>query len=267
MHGRPEGSLVHSRLADAELLRRGEALLRASGPWRIEDDRGTEPPAVRLARDHQLLEAVTRGAAPDTARVWENGRCLVTARADARLPRFAAASRQLAEEGWPVLQRESGGSAVPHGPGLLQLSLAFRPPAGVRCTLESGYAALCLPVRSALAELGLDVRLGAAPGSFCDGRFNLLFEGRKIAGTAQRWRAGVASSTPGMGAILAHAILLVEGDREAWTSAVNRFYALAGGERRCHAGASVTVTECLGAETPARRKLLEVLPGLLPLEP
>ena len=130
-----------------------------------------------------------RGEAPATARVWENARALVVARGDERLPRFGAAREALAREGWPVVVRESGGTAVPHGPGVLLLSLAFRPPAGAAFALEAAYAALAAPLARALASLGVPSGMGHAPGSFCDGRFDLVAFGRKIAGTAQRWRA------------------------------------------------------------------------------
>ncbi|MGG5828525.1 lipoyl protein ligase domain-containing protein, partial [Aeromonas salmonicida] len=39
------------------------------------------------------------------------------------LPRYQAACEQLAREGWPVHVRDSGGTAVPHGAGILNLSL------------------------------------------------------------------------------------------------------------------------------------------------
>ena len=205
-------------------------MLHGVAGWRIDDDRGAgEGPEERVARDAALLEAVRSGAAPATARVWENARCLVVARSDQRLPRFAAAATALAAAGWPVVVRESGGSAVPQGPGILSLSLAFRPAPDARCSIESIYDALCGPLESALARLGVASTRGEVPSAFCDGRYDVAVLGRKIAGTAQRWRAGPAGPSPERGAVLAHALLLVDVERAEATDAVNRFYAAAGG--------------------------------------
>jgi lipoate-protein ligase A len=200
-----------------------------------------------VARDAELLEAVRDGREPATARVWENARCLVVARADRRLPRFAEACAALAAEGWPVAVRESGGTAVAHGAGVLSLSLAFRPPPAVPCTLESTYDALCAPIEDALASLGVAAQRGEVKGAFCDGRYDLAVLGRKLAGTAQRWRAGPGGPAPERGAVLAHAVLLVDADRAGLAAAIDRFYAAAGSARRCDAGASITLREALSA--------------------
>jgi octanoyl-[GcvH]:protein N-octanoyltransferase len=221
----------------------GNSWLASLGSWCLWDDREIADPLAAVARDAELLEAVRRGAALATARVWENGRCLVVTRAEARLPGFAAAARRLAAEGWPVVARESGGGAVPHAPGILQLSLAFAPPEGPPCTLEGVYRALAAPLARVLETHGVNAEAGCAAGAFCDGRFNLLVGGRKIAGTAQRWRARPGAPMPERGAVLAHALLLVDVDLEAATAAVNRFYALAGGERRFAAVACVSLRE------------------------
>jgi len=246
----------------------GVALLRAIPNWRVVDDRAGGTAAERLDRDRQLLEAVRAGHAPPTARLWENLRCLVAARSERDLPGLDAARTRLAPGGWPVLVRDSGGTAVPHAPGILQLTLAFRPPERPLCTLDSVYAALALPLQRGLARIGVAAEFGDVPGSFCDGRFNLVAQGRKLAGTAQRWRARPGATSPGRGAVLAHALLLVDGDLAEWTRVVNTFYAEAGSERRYEPSASITVAECVGESGPPlvekmRSILLEELGSLL----
>jgi octanoyl-[GcvH]:protein N-octanoyltransferase len=215
--------------------------------WHVIEDLATGTPAERVRRDAELLEAVRAGAAPRTARLWTNARALVVGRADARLPRFEAACAELERSGWPVAVRESGGAAVPHGPGVLSLSLAFRPAAGSPATLESIYDALCAPLERALARLGVRSERGPVSDAFCDGRYDLAVEGRKLAGTAQRWRAGPGGPSPERGAVLAHAVVLVDLDRAEATAALNRFYAAAGSPRRAAAEASITLREALGA--------------------
>lgn len=246
----------------------GAALLRAIPGWRVVDDRSPGGAHERLDRDRRLLEAVRAGTAPPTARIWENARCIVAARSERGLAGLEAARRELAAQGWPLLVRESGGTAVPHAPGTLQLSLAFRPPERPRCTLESVYGALGLPLLRTLERLGIAAAFGDVPGSFCDGRFNLVTHGRKLAGTAQRWRTRPGAAAPGRGAVLAQALLLVCGDVEELTDAVNTFYAAAGSPRRSEPGASITVAECLdrgddGLVERVRTLLAEELGSLL----
>jgi octanoyl-[GcvH]:protein N-octanoyltransferase len=225
----------------------GAALLRAVPDWRIVDDHAGGTAAERLDRDRALLEAVRAGSAPPTARIWENERCLVAARSERALPGLASARAKLGALGWPLLVRDSGGTTVPHTTGVLHLSLAFRPGDAAALTLESVYGALGLPLRNALRRLGVESTWGDVPGSFCDGRFNLVAKGRKLAGTAQRWRARAGATPPGRGAVLAHALLLVDVDRKELTDAVNRFYAAAGVPRHFDPDASITVAECLGS--------------------
>jgi octanoyl-[GcvH]:protein N-octanoyltransferase len=210
--------------------------------WRVLDEAAPASGPAAVARDASLLAAVKAGA-PPTARIWENVRCLVAARADRLLPRFAEASAALAADGWPVHVRESGGTTVPHGPGIVSLSLVARPAAGTPFTIESGYDALCVPLERAFAALNVRTERGPIERAFCDGRFDLSAFGRKIAGTAQRWRAGPGGPAPERGAVLLHAVVLVDADRGAGIEAVNRFYAAAGGARRADPGASITLRE------------------------
>ncbi len=225
----------------------------------LDDDPASGPVRLRpgVAGETDLLDAVERGLLPAAARVWEGPRAVVASRADARLPGFAEARRHLAAAGWPVAVRESGGAAVPHAPGILHLSLAFRPPEGAPTTLEAAYALLLDPFIRLLGGFGLRARVGEVPRSFCDGRFNLVLDGRKIAGTAQRWRARPGAAIPGRGAILAHALLLVDVDRSEVTGAVNRFYRLAGADRSFDADSLVTLAEVLPEGAPRGPALVE----------
>ena len=216
---------------------------RGVGRWEVRDEGPAGPAAAAVARDAELLDAVRTGASPPVARVWENARCLVAARSDTRLPRFAPAADAMTREGWPVCVRESGGTTIPQGPGIVSLTLAFRPPPGAPFTIEAGYDAVCRPIERALVALGLAAERGAVGAAFCDGRFDLAISGRKIAGTAQRWRAVPGGPSPERGAVLLHAVLLADTDRAESIGAVNRFYAAAGSERYADPAASITLRE------------------------
>lgn len=112
---------------------------------------------------------------------------------------FAAAMSRSATRGWPVVLRPTGGGAVPQGPGIDNLALAFDAARGV--TIDDVYRLLVRVLTRAI-----DARLvaGDTPGSFCDGAWNLSCDGRKIVGTAQRWRP----LKSGARRVLAHALIL-----------------------------------------------------------
>ncbi|GHD98625.1 hypothetical protein U879_14185 [Defluviimonas sp. 20V17] len=168
-----------------------------------------------IAAEHALLQAARDGQ--HGALVWGAERPgLVVPRAMSRRPGFAAAARASAARGWPVHLRATGGGMAPQGPGIVNLSRAG--PALGR-SAEAIYQDLCNTVGAALATLGITTETGPLPGSFCDGRWNLLAEGRKIAGTAQHWQP---RADPHSGwAVLAHAVILDEAMPEACLAAID----------------------------------------------
>lgn len=223
-------------------MTRIDSLLRtALADLMVLDDRKARSVSENVALEAQLGVDVGKGRRPPLFRVWENGRALVVTARETRLRDFPHARETLEAEGWPVVERDSGGTAVPHGPGILQASLTI-PQDRLRAgALEAVYEALCEPVRRTLSALGVDTGYGEVPGSFCDGRFNLVANGRKIAGTSQRWRGGLPPSRRNGAYVLAHMVLFVEADMRRMTELVNRFYFLAGSEERFEPGAMVSV--------------------------
>ncbi|MDX7899550.1 lipoyl protein ligase domain-containing protein [Aeromonas media] len=196
----------------------------------------TASPAQILAQEQRWLRDCAHDGQPRT-HLWQAPQCLIVTRKDTRQPHYEAACKQLADEGWPVHVRDSGGTAVPHGAGILNLSLILP---RTTTDLAHYYHLLGAPLLTLLAEYGLAGSYDFVPGSFCDGQYNLVIGGRKITGTAQRWLA------PGQdhgGAVLAQAMLLVAGDVDEGTRMASRFYELAGGELRFLPGTSTTLTQ------------------------
>jgi hypothetical protein len=205
---------------------------RHSAAWADELAAVAQEAAARTARDEHLLADVGNGCAPGIFRLWTNPRCVV-------VPRSAVAPDWVAHEGArvPVVRRLSGGGAVPNGPGILLISAilphyAFSSPAP-----ESGYQWFTALLVEALATLGIAADPGPVAGSFCDGRHNIRVTGRKIAGTAQRWRsAGPFPST------LLHAVLLTGGCRTSLTDLVRAVEP----DRFLRADRHVTAMELIG---------------------
>lgn len=169
--------------------------------------------AAGLAAEMEMLDEAAGGGRP-AAFLWQaRAPGLVLPARYARAPGFAASAAECAAAGWPVTTRRTGGGITPQGPGVLNLALAFRAAPGKARTIRDSYAAICTPLAEALAALGLDSRAEAVEGSFCDGDYNLAVGGRKIVGTAQRWRGE---------ACLAHALILTDIDLAPAVAAVQR---------------------------------------------
>ncbi len=81
-------------------------------------------------------------------------------------------------------------------------------------------------------------------GAFCDGRFNVNLDGRKMVGTAQRWRQSKGGQRP-VG--LVHGALLLDNERDSMVSAVNTFNQACGLEQRCRAESHIALHEAFAA--------------------
>lgn len=198
-----------------------------------------------LAEEQRWLRECAHDRQP-RAHLWQAPQCLIVTRKDTRLPRYQAACEQLAAEGWPVHVRDSGGTAVPHGAGILNLSLMLP---RTTTDLAHYYRLLGAPLLALLGEYGLEGSYDFVPGSFCDGQYNLVIGGRKVTGTAQRW---LAPGQDHQGAVLAQAMLLVAGDVDEGTRMASRFYELAGGELRFLPATSTTIAQAINWQGSGR---------------
>jgi lipoate-protein ligase A len=163
-----------------------------------------------------------------------------------RLPGFEAACEVSAAAGWPVLLRETGGEPVPQSASTINIALVYAPPRseGDQNRIETAYHRLCDPICQLLDELGGVSSLGEIEGAFCDGRFNVNLDGRKMVGTAQRWRQSKGGTRP-VG--LVHGALLLDNERESMVAAVNRFNEACGLEQRVRAESHIALHEKFAA--------------------
>ncbi|SMO71979.1 lipoate--protein ligase family protein [Melghirimyces algeriensis] len=200
--------------------------------WRLLYEPNEAGP-LSYGMEEAVGEMVAQGEAPATIRVWQGPRSLVVAKKDLRAPNGLKAAQMMKQVDWPVYVRQSGGTAVPHGPGTLNLSLFLPRPKEMKWNIDDIYRMLGVPIIEMLKNtFGLHSYFGEVPGSFCDGRYNVVVQGKKIVGTSQIWKggpAGLTSRRPGY--ILAHATLLTWMDRQEAVSALNAFYELAEGSR------------------------------------
>lgn len=196
-----------------------------------------------LQAEQDLLASVCAGNAEFGLLFWQpSDRALVMPRRLNRLPGFDHACEVSAAAGWPVLLRETGGEPVPQSASTVNIALVYAPPRseGDLNRIESGYRRLCDPICDLLDELGGTSSLGEIDGAFCDGRFNVNLDGRKMVGTAQRWRQSQGGQRP-VG--LVHGAMLVDNERESMVAAVNRFNQACGLEQRVRAESHIALHE------------------------
>lgn len=144
-----------------------------------------------LKAEQDLLASICAGEREAGVLFWQpTDRALVMPKRLARLPGFESASVELATHGWPILLRETGGEPVPQSASTVNIALVYAPlrSEGDQGRIETAYQRLCQPICDLLTELGGVASLGEIEGAFCDGRFNVNLNGRKLVGTAQRWR-------------------------------------------------------------------------------
>jgi len=218
-----------------------------------------------LHAEQELLAAVCKGEKDHGLLFWRpTDHALVMPRRMSRLEGFEAACAELAIAGWPVLLRETGGEPVPQSPAVINIALIYVAPKseGDHGRIENAYERLCLPLCDVLREWGGLASVGEIAGAFCDGRYNVNLNGRKLVGTAQRWRQGLGGKRP---VVLVHGALLLDNQRESMVAAVNRFNECCELEQRCLADSHIALHEVV-PEAPLLERLgqayAEVIKGI-----
>jgi octanoyl-[GcvH]:protein N-octanoyltransferase len=203
-----------------------------------------DDPQRNVDLDTFLGKEIGAGRRTPLIRLWRAAHApgIGVSRKDVATPAGQMAKATLTAQGLSVVVRETGGTAVPQGDGVLHVSYIVPRPQG-RATTDAFYRLLCQPLLSWLRSLGLEATTGSLPGSYCDGTYNVLVGGRKLVGTAQAWRGGLAGlSSRHPGYVLAHACIPVDVDMARANAWINRFYALAGQSYRVDPALAVTLS-------------------------
>lgn len=177
-----------------------------------------------LDAERDALERVFGGETDSSLLFWRPlEQALVMPRRLSRLAGFDEAQARCRELGWPIALRDTGGEPVPQSPAVLNVALSYAVPVAdnEQTRIDTAYQRLCQPLCDWLAALGLEAGLGEVEGAFCDGRYNVNIGGRKLVGTAQRWRR---RARDGRYVVLAHGAILMENQRSAMVEVVNAFY-------------------------------------------
>lgn len=205
-----------------------------------------------LAWEVKLFDEVARRPEKRFVKLWQGTESLVAPKKLAAKPGFADVSAQLSASGWPVHVRATGGDATPQGPGILNVTHVYTWPSGGPFDIPAAYERLCRPIEAAL---GAGAAHGWQPGAFCDGAYNVQWNGLKFAGTAMRFRP--CASDKSRHTVLAHALMLVEPPGAPAIAAINRFLHLLGEDREIDLAAHTGLPADQTAEDFITRLLAE----------
>ncbi|UVJ46540.1 lipoate--protein ligase family protein [Pseudomonas sp. LS1212] len=208
-----------------------------------------------LDAERLLLERVSAGSLECALLLWRPlDSALVMPRRLSRQADFDAARHECAARGWPVALRDTGGEPVPQSAAVLNIALAYALPVweDEATRIETAYLRLCKPLQHWLHRLDLCSNLGEVAGAFCDGRYNVNLEHRKLVGTAQRWRR---RQSDGRCVVLAHAAVLMENQRQSMVEVVNTFYLQCGIQISCRQDSHVALDEVVAGAWSMAGKL------------
>lgn len=163
--------------------------------------------------EERRVNAMRHGLAAPMSYVWVPERSISLSRREAARLDWDG----FCEE--PIAIRGTGGTAVPQGPGTANITLFTRHDRSP--DIPAFYREMCAALQKGFAELGLETTIGARPGSFCDGDFNILLEGKKLAGTAQRWCRAKNGQTLGCH----HVVVLTGGPPAQLCARIEALYA------------------------------------------
>lgn len=156
--------------------------------------------------------------------LWRSKKALVVPRTAIRKKNFDMACDVSKRKSWPVVVRGTGGELTPQCESFFNLSIFIRCK-DITIGINESYGVICELLVGWLKQQGIKADCHSIDGAFCDGEFNVNIDGKKIAGTAQRWRKiKTKSSVKEEKALLLHAVFLCDGDLDAMWKICNQFY-------------------------------------------
>jgi octanoyl-[GcvH]:protein N-octanoyltransferase len=147
----------------------------------------SDRPELDMELTGTLLDAVARGDAPDTIRVFRPGPTVAFGRSDRIRTGFDEACRVAVAHGRTPVVRLGGGHAAAYDSECLVVEVLRRHNRRAISGLESRFLDMVDLVQRGLAGLGVTLDVGELPWEYCPGRYSLhLPSGPKVAGAAQR---------------------------------------------------------------------------------
>lgn len=145
---------------------------------------------------------------------WQSSPLIILGLQDKQLTNLNAGLQLLNDYKYNYFVRNSGGLAVVSDPGVINLSLFL--PNSAQISVKEAYLTFYELMTGAFPEL--DIQHGEAIKSYCPGDFDLVINGKKIAGLAQRRSEN---------ALVIMAYISIQGDQYKRGNLLQSFYELA----------------------------------------
>lgn len=192
--------------------------------------------------EQQLVADVSRKPGHVSSAVWWLEQCLVMPSKFGNIPNFAGIREEGIAMGWPFFLRNTGGDLMPQHPGFFNFSCAFRMSFLEKRSFSEAYQFLCMPLLDWIANrFSADPTLGSTSNSICNGDFNINVNGKKVAGTAQRWKVIEVPGAEKDVVVLGHAVVFACGPVELCVNIVNWFRDRTGTEGAVTAASHATL--------------------------
>ena len=201
------------------------------------------PVEEALAGEVALLDRVSSSASKAFVGFWHSPQSLVAPASFRTKPKVQAACQASAARGWPVSFRATSGDVTPQGPGIANVTLCYALEPGQTVDIKKSFDTLCAPM---FDLLGQKADYGFVDGAFCDGAYNITYDGLKFAGTAQRFRR--CKADPSRQAVLSHAIFVLTPPSPPVFEALNAFLKDLGEDRVIRPSQHIGLPDHLGAD-------------------
>ena len=151
-----------------------------------------ERAALDTAVSRALLRQVARGEELETLRVYTPADVVAFGPQDTRAEGYAKATAAARSAGFEAIERLAGGRAAVFHSGTIAFSWTM-PDTVPRKDVMARFDEAADIMMRALRHLGIDARVGEAPGEYCPGQHSVNARGkRKIMGVGQRLIRGAA---------------------------------------------------------------------------
>lgn len=192
-------------------------------------------------KEADIIKQIQAGELDQCLLLWQVDKPTLVLPAGNKWPETSELRDLLAQSGWLLHSRRTGGAPVPQTNGLINVSHLYIWPEAEPYSITTAYQNLVHVLGIFFNDLGLNVQAHATPNSYCDGDYNLNINGRKIVGTAQR----VILKKGGGKIVLAQACILIESDLATLIEPVNTCYQLSQLEDRVKPEAHLCLNDCL----------------------
>ena len=151
-----------------------------------------ERAALDTAVSRALLRQVSLGKEPETLRLYMPADVVAFGPQDTRAPGYGKATAAARSAGFEAIERLAGGRAAVFHSGTIAFSWTM-PDAVPRADVMARFDEAADIMMQALRRLGIDARVGEAPGEYCPGQHSVNACGkRKLMGVGQRLIRGAA---------------------------------------------------------------------------